>query len=52
MVGAKGPKKLIFDAFDEGYLCLLKKKLFLSICRLFHLVFKKNVHKGNLGTTL
>ena len=39
----------IFDAFREEYLCTLKKFLFLSICRLFHLVFPQDMHGKNVG---
>lgn len=38
MVGAADPK-IIFDAFRERFLCLLKIFLFLSILWLFHVVF-------------
>ena len=37
--GSKIPKYSIFDAFREECLCAMKRFLFLSICRLFHLVF-------------
>ena len=39
----------IINAFREEYLCSLKKVLFLSICRLFHLVFPQDVHGKNVG---
>ena len=34
----------MFDTFREKYLCTLKRFLFLSIRRLFHLVFRQNIH--------
>ena len=39
----------LLDAFRKEHMCTLKRFLFLSICRFFHLVFPSNRHGVNVG---
>ena len=44
MVVAEGPNILMFNAFVEGYLCLLKRFLLLSILRLYFIQFLPEIY--------